>query len=424
MILRAYAKEAVFDEFSNFLISKRIVDDSKVVFYINWLSGCLRASRKSFGDELTANETDSYIQRLARTKEQWQVDQATLSIRIYQYFIKTRRKPDNPASIDDKQQWQYAAKEMKNMLRLKQRALSTERTYLFWLRRFYTFIDGCSPFRLDSNHVKDFLTHLAVDQKIAKSTQTQAFNALLFFFRHVLNKDLDDLSHVVRSRRGRRLPVVLTMTEVSKLFAHLKGVYGLIAGVIYGAGLRLRECVKLRIKDVDLDKDMITVIGAKHGKDRTTLLAQHIKPELIEHLEKVKQLYQQDRENNLPGIWLPNALERKYPNAGKEWIWQWVFPADNLSTDPRTKIYRRHHIYPFTLQRHIKRAASAAGIAKRVTVHTLRHSFATHLLEAGYDIRTIQDLLGHTNLQTTMIYTHVAAKNRLGVHSPLDLLNN
>ncbi len=423
MIIGLGAREVIFDEFGNFLTSKRIVADSKVAFYVNWVAGCLKASRKGFGDELTSAEIDQFVQRLAKIKEQWQIDQAMLSIRIYQYFIKTRHAPVNAATVDDKHQWQYAAKEMKNMLRLKQRALSTERTYLFWLRRFYRFVNGRSPFSLDSGHVKNFLTHQAVDHKVAKSTQDQAFNALLFFYRHVLNKDLDDLAQVVRSRRGRRLPVVLTAAEITKLFHHLHGVYGLMAGMIYGAGLRLRECVKLRVKDIDLDRDMITVIGAKNDKDRTTLLAQRIKPALIEHLKKVKRTYEQDRQNNLPGIWLPNALERKYPNAGKEWIWQWVFPAENLSTDPRTKIIRRHHIYPFTLQRHIKRAAAAAGIAKRVNVHTLRHSFATELLESGYDIRTIQDLLGHTNLQTTMIYTHVAAKNRLGVHSPFDQLD-
>lgn len=299
-------------------------------------------------------------------------------------------------------------------------ALSTERTYLFWLRRFYRFVNGQSPFNLDSNHVKNFLTHQAVDLRVAKSTQDQAFNALLFFYRHVLGKDLDDLREVVRSRSGRRLPVVLTKAEVFKLLDHLKGVYGLMAGMIYGGGLRLRECVKLRIKDIDLERNLITVIGAKGNKDRNTLLAHRIKPELIEYIEKDRRLFTQDRDNNLPGIWLPNALERKYPNAGKEWIWQWVFPADNLSTDPRTKIMRRHHIYPFTLQRHVKRATFAARITKCVTVHTPRHFFATHLLEDGYDIRTIQELLGHANLQTTMIYTHVAAKNTLGVRSPLD----
>ncbi len=177
-------------------------------------------------------------------------------------------------------------------------------------------------------------------------------------------------------------------------------------------------------KDIDFERDLIRVICAKGNKDRNTVLAKSIKTEMLDHIEKVRQQYELYRENDLPGIWLPNALEHKYPNAGKEWIWQWVFPADKLSKDPRSNIIRRHHIYPFTLIRHIKRAAKAARIPKRVTVHTLRHSLATHLLEAGYDIRTIQELLGHTNLQTTMIYTHVAAKNTIGVKSPLDQLND
>lgn len=414
----------IFDEYSNFLISKHIVAESKVTYYINWVAKCLKWSSKKFGDDLTPTEVDHFLKRLSKTKEQWQVDQAALSIRIYRYFIKTRNSVAHRATVDDKQQWRYVAKEMKNMLRLKQRALATERTYLHWLRRFYGFVNGQSPFSLDSNHVKDFLTHLAVDKKVAKSTQDQAFNAILFFFRHVLDKDIDDLNAVVRSRRPKRLPVVLTKAETARLLDHLEGVYRLISGMIYGGGLRLRECVKVRIKDIDLERDLITVIGAKGNKDRNTVLAKNIKAELIDHIKRVRQQYEIDRENNLPGIWLPNALERKYPNAGKEWIWQWVFPAGNLSKDPRSKIVRRHHIYPFTLIRHIKRAATAARIPKRVTVHTLRHSFATHLLEAGYDIRTIQELLGHTNLQTTMIYTHVAAKNTIGVKSPLDQLND
>jgi integron integrase len=370
ILISSFSMEVAFDDFYNFLISRHIVDQSKASYYVNWVGWCLKYSRKNFGDELTSTDTEHFLSRISKTKEHWQVDQAALSIRIYQYFIKTRKSADRPASIDEKQQWQYVASEMSNMLRLKQRAISTEKTYLLWLRRFYRFVKGRSPFSLDSSHVKNFLTHQAVDHKVAKSTQDQAFNALLFFYRHVLDKDLDDLTEVVRSRRGRRLPVVLTKSEVAKLLQHLHGVYWLMACIIYGAGLRLSECVKLMIKDIDLETNLITVIGAKGNKDRTTLLAEGIKSELIEHEEKVKRLYQQDRENNLPGIWLPNALERKYPNAGKEWIWQWVFPADNLSMDPRTKVIRRHHIYPFTLQRHIKRAAAAADIAKRVKVHT------------------------------------------------------
>jgi integron integrase len=390
---------------------------------VNWVTKCLTLHRKKSGDELSSKEIELFLEKLSKTKEEWQVQQAAYAIRIYQYYAKTKRSSIQFDSIDDKAQWRFVANEMKNMLRLKQRALTTERTYLSWLRQFYVFLGGRSPFNLDSTHVKNFLTHLAVDKRVSKSTQNQAFNAILFFFRYVLEKDIDDLNGVVRSRRGRRLPIVLSQIEIAKLFNQLSGIYHLMAVIIYGGGLRLRECVNLRIKDVDLDSNLITVIGAKNDKDRKTILALGIKDKLIQHIDRVKQLYEIDRLNDVPGVALPYALERKYPNAGKEWIWQWLFPAWHLSKDPRTKIIRRHHIFPSTLQKHLKRAAVSAGIPKRVSVHILRHSFASHLLENGYDIRTIQDLLGHTSLKTTMIYTHVATKNKIGVHSPFDQLD-
>lgn len=422
-IFTRFLEELAFDDFGNFLISKHIVSKARLSYYLNWVARCLQSSGKSPGDELTSSQMNQYLNKLSKTKEQWQVDQAALALRIYQYYVKAQSRPHHQETVDDKQQWRYVANEMKNMLRLKQRALATERNYLSWLRRFYKFVNGQSPFSLDSTHVNSFLTHQAVDRKISKSTQNQAFSALLFFFRYVLEKNIDELNDVVRSSRGKRLPIVLSLSEVEKLLTHLRGVYRLMAAIIYGGSLRLRECVKLRIKDIDLEKNMISIIGAKGDKDRKTLLAAGIKDALIKHIEKGRILYETDRKNNTHGVELPIALERKYPNAGKEWIWQWVFPANHLSTDPRTKIIRRHHIYPSTLQRYLKRASISAGIAKRVTVHTLRHSFATHLLEAGYDIRTIQELLGHTNLRTTMIYTHVAAKNTIGVKSPYDQLN-
>ena len=266
------------------------------------------------------------------------------------------------------------------------------------------------------------MTHLAVDGNLAASTQDQAFNALLFFYRHVLDKEVGYLGEVVRSHKRKWLPVVLTRDELSRMFNNMYGVNRLMAQVIYGGGLRLRECVGLRIKDVDFERDTLVIKFAKGKKDRETLLGESIKEDLKRHLEKIRSLYELDRKNDTPGVEMPSALERKYPNAGKEWGWQWVFPSQTLSVDPRSKIVRRHHMHPSNLQKHIKSAALKAGIAKRVTTHTLRHSFATHLLEDGHDIRTIQELLGHSSLKTTMIYTHVAQKNRLGVKSPLDRL--
>ncbi len=288
----------------------------------------------------------------------------------------------------------------------------------------YRFLNGASPFSINEKHVKNFLTYLAVERHVAPSTQNQAFNAILFLFRHVLDKDIDGLNDVVRSKKMRRLPVVLTKHEVSRLLDNMSGINLLMAQIIYGGGLRLQECVQLRIKDIDFDRNTIVIKFGKGGKDRETLLPEIVKDDLKQHIEKIKTLFEYDRKNNTPGVEMPLALERKYPNAGKEWIWQWAFPSQTLSVDPRTKIIRRHHIHPTNLQKHIRNAAIKAGINKRVTTHTLRHSFATHLLEDGHDIRTIQELLGHSSLKTTMIYTHVAMKNRLGVKSPMDSLHS
>lgn len=404
--------------------SKRIVNEPKIPFYVAWLEKCLTSCKKNFGDELSSKEIQDFLKKLSKKKEDWQVQQAAEAIRIYQFFSKSKTEYNNKEPINNDDQWRFVANEMKTMLRLKQRALTTERTYLYWLRLFYRYLNGLSPFKLDSTHVKNFLSHLAVDRNLSKSTQNQAFNALLFFFRHVLEKGIDDLHDVVRSKSRRRLPVVLTKSEIERLLKHLDGVYLLMAQIIYGGGLRLKECIQLRIKDIDLESSYITIISGKGNKDRQTILPQLVKDDLRIHIDQIRSIYEMDRRNNVPGVELPNALERKYPNAGKEWIWQWLFPARSLSMDPKSEIIRRWHLFPTTLQRYIKKASIKAGISKRVTVHTLRHSFATHLIEDGCDIRTVQELLGHSSLKTTMIYTHVANKNKLGVKSPLDTINS
>ncbi len=264
------------------------------------------------------------------------------------------------------------------------------------------------------------MTYLAVERKASVSTQNQAFNAILFLFRHVMDKKIDDISDAVRAKRNRRLPVVLTKTEIGRLFDQMSGINLLMAKVVYGCGLRLRECLRLRVKDIDFERDAVTIRSGKGDKDRETVLPESIKEKLREQLKKSRKIFENDRRKNVPAVQMPYAFERKSPNAGKEWAWFWVFPSARLSIDPQTKIVRRHHIFRSSLQKVIKQAGIKANITKRLTVHTLRHSFATHLLESGHDIRTIQDLLGHTDLNTTMIYTHVARKNRLGVKSPLD----
>jgi integron integrase len=259
-----------------------------------------------------------------------------------------------------------------------------------------------------------------VEKKVSASTQNQALNAIVFLYRYVLDKNIDGEISAVRARQSKRFPVVLTTDEVHEIFNRMSGVHWLMANLIYGCGLRLKECLALRVKDIDLQQNIIIVRGGKGDKDRRTMLPEVLKDDILKHTSEARKVYDRDRLESQNGVYLPHALDKKYPNAGKEWAWFWLFPAQSVSIDPQTLIVRRHHMHPSSLQRAFKTAVTMAGIPKQASVHTLRHSFATHLLENGYDIRTIQELLGHSNLQTTMIYTHVATKNILGVRSPLD----
>jgi integron integrase len=266
-----------------------------------------------------------------------------------------------------------------------------------------------------------YLSYLANTREVAASTQNQALSAVVFFYDQVLKKPLGDMEGFVRAKRPTRLPVVLVREETTRLFDHLTGVHHLMAGLLYGAGLRLMECIRLRVQDVDFQSRQITVRDAKGHKDRVTMLPEKFAGALQEHLEKVRKLYEQDRAANVGGVYLPTALARKYPQASTEWCWQYVFPATKLSVDPRSASVRRHHIHESVLQRAIKVAAKQAGIAKKVNCHALRHTFATDLLKANYDIRTVQELLGHADVSTTMIYTHVLNRPGLSVKSPADL---
>jgi integron integrase len=410
----------IVEDFKTYLLSKHIVPETKLSYYISWITRFYAFCGKNPGDDVSPEEIASFLKQLTKSREDWQVDQANEAIQLYLYY--NQRKCQNKADLGTNTQWKAVAQDMVRMLRLKHRSLSTEKTYMGWLRSFYRFLNGQSPYALDSSHVKDFLSYLAVERNVSSSTQNQAFNAILFLFRYVLDKNIDDITGAIRASKKRRLPVVLTRQEVFRLFDHLNGTGLLMSRLLYGCGLRLRECLKLRVKDIDFERGCLTVRAGKGDKDRETVLPDSLKNDLRKHLEKVRNLFEKDRKDNVAGVELPGALERKYPNAGKEWSWQWVFPSKTLSVDPRTGQIRRHHIHPSYLQREIKNAALAAELTKSVTVHTLRHSFATHLLEKGYDIRTIQELLGHTSVQTTMIYTHVATKNKLGVKSPLDTI--
>jgi integron integrase len=359
---------------------------------------------------------------MAKRHEDWQVKQADTALRLYDYFLSKSVTPtfDETSSLSSLiEKWKPLEEKMRQALRLRHRSLSTEKTYLIWFRSFRGFVGEKQPGELQGRDLQDFLSHLAVERKVSSSTQNQALIAVVFLYRHVLDKNIDGELSAVRARQRRHLPVVLTLKEIEGIFDHLTGTLKLMAMLTYGCGLRLQVCLQLRIKDIDLEQNMVIVRSGKGDKDRRTVLPEVLKDDLIRQLSEIRSIYDKDRKKEINGVWLPGALERKYPNAGKEWGWFWVFPSKSLSIDPISNVVRRHHVHPALLQKAFKEAVGKAGITKQASVHTLRHSFATHLLETGYDIRTIQELLGHQNLQTTMIYTHVAKKNVLGVRSPL-----
>lgn len=298
----------------------------------------------------------------------------------------------------------------------------TEDAYAHWIRRFILFHGKRHPQQMAEPEVNAFLTDLAVTQHVSASTQNQALAALLFLYEHVLAKPLDRLEGVVRAKRPKRLPVALTRDEVRCVIAALEGTYRLMVQVQYGGGLRLFELVQLRVKDLDFERGEILIRDGKGGKDRRTLLARTATPELRAHLERVRHRHEGDLAEGHGRVWLPTALARKFPQAAAEFRWQFVFPSARLSKDPETGELRRHHAYDAAVSREITRAVRRSGLTKRATSHSFRHSFATHLLEGGYDIRTVQTLLGHESLETTMIYTHVLNQGGLGVKSPLDTL--
>lgn len=305
-------------------------------------------------------------------------------------------------------------------LRLRHYSLRTEQAYIGWIRRFILANGKRHPRDMGSAEAEAFLTALATDGKVAPGTQNQALSSLLFLYREVLGVDLPWMETMVRAKRPRRVPVVLSRDEVVRLLARLDGQYALMASLLYGAGMRLMEAIRLRVKDVDFARNEICVRDGKGGKDRRVPLPQKIQEALRQQVERVKVIHREDLDAGFGAVWLPHALARKYPSAPRELGWQYVFPAAQRSRDPRGGEERRHHVDESSLQRAVKAARHRAGIVKPATCHTLRHSFATHLLEAGQDIRTIQELLGHKDVATTQIYTHVLNRGGMGVVSPLD----
>src|SRR4030043_492476 len=333
------------EQFKSYLITSKLTDEKKAGFYLSWVTRFFEFSNKNPEDSVTQQEIERFLRYLSRNREDWQVKQASDAIQLYQYYKERKKTEKIRESLELNAQWKLIAESMHKILRLMHRSYRTEQAYIGWIRQFYSFMKGRSPYSLESKDVKDFMTHLAVERNVALSTQNQAFNAILFLFRHVLDKIIDDISNTVRAKRNRRLPVVLTKLEVGRLFDEMSGLYLLMAKVIYGCGLRLRECLQLRVKDIDFERNAVTIRSGKGDKDRETVLPESIKNNLLEHLERMRKIYQKDRKNNLPGVQLPHAFEKKSPNAGKEWAWFWVFPSATLSIDPQTKTVRRHHVF-------------------------------------------------------------------------------
>jgi integron integrase len=419
--------EPLLPKFQQYLIDKKLVPESRVSYFAYWVSRYLRYAQKHTIDPTEFNEQAimAFIDGLRQDGRirDWQPNQADEALRLYyfHYIGKTKREGGAPvvAGLTD------VIAEVRRLIRLKHYSYSTERTYIQWIERFAAYIqqtDSKSIGDAESADLKNFLSHLALKQRVSSSTQNQAFNAILFLFRNILKRDVGSLDTTVRAKRGPKLPVVLSVEEIRKIFEQMTGKSLLIAELLYGSGLRLMELARLRVQDIDFDSNTMFVRSGKGDKDRSVMLPEAVKERLKDHLTNVKTIHEKDMAAGHGEVALPDALERKYPNAAKEWGWQYVFPSGSLSVDPRSGVVRRHHISDSVIQTAVKDAVRKAGIVKHATVHTLRHSFATHLLQNGINIREVQSLLGHKNVETTMIYTHVIRNMSNAPQSPLDAL--
>ena len=422
-------KSNVLPDFQKFLISGRLVAEKNVSYYAFWVSRFLKFSN-DLGVIPQEDKIEDFLAELRlENTEDWQSRQAEKAVKVYfkefscikkalqKTVIKKDLSADARKNIED----------LRSAIRLKHFSYNTERTYVDWAKRFFEYLPrqknkNISPDTLNSQDVRDFLSMLAVKQRVSSSTQNQAFNALLFLFRNVLNIELKDMGKTVRAKRGLKLPVVLSVEEVQEILKNIKDNNLLLVKTLYGTGMRLMELVRLRVKDIDFDSNLIFIRGGKGDKDRATMLPELIKNDLCIHLKKIKTIHEEDGNAGFGEVFLPESLAKKYPKAAKDWAWQYVFPSSKLSVDPRSGKVRRHHITPNAIQKIVAKAVKRAGIAKQASVHTFRHSFATHLLMNGVNIREIQDLLGHKHVETTMVYTHVLRDMSNAPKSPLDSL--
>ncbi len=422
--------DTILSDFQQFLKSRKVITVSKIPFYAYWASKYL-SFIEDYKDLSKETMINSFLDRLCASKvEDWKIKQAEEAIDLFIEYSGNPSKlllPVKNNSKDIPMESPVILKRVREAIRLKHYSYSTERAYIDWLKRFFAYLQNVkeknvSVQNLSDDDIRDYLTYLAVKQRVSSSTQNQAFNALLFLFRDVLKIEVKDLDKTVRAKRGQKLPVVLTVKEVERLFNNIQSENSLVIKLLYGSGLRLMEALRLRVQDLDFDNNLVFIRGAKGDKDRTTMLPEYIKNSLREYLVKVRQLHEKDLKSGYGEVFLPEGLRHKYPGAAKEWGWQYVFPSSKLSVDPRSGTVRRHHIDASSIQKQVKSAIRRAGIEKNATVHTLRHSFATHLLMSGVNIREVQELLGHKNVETTMVYTHVMRDMSNIPKSPLDNL--
>jgi integron integrase len=436
-VLKKSEIERRLSSYGGFLLKSSMVSPGKEQYFISWIRSFFY-DEGSFKGRTWEEKLPQFLEKLSNRPQiaPWQVDQAEQAIRLYfQNFYGAekatvsetcRPSANSESDVFDSQK---TLNDLKEWMRIKHYAYKTEQSYLSWCKRFFHYSSESKGKTQDGlvsvspEIIKDFLAHLAVHRKSSKSTQNQAFSALLFMCRHVLHIELQDMEKNLRAKSGKKLPVVLSPMEVKKLLSFVSGTSGLILRLIYSSGLRLSECGRLRVKDLDFDQELLFIRSGKGDKDRSTLLAQQVQPELRLHLENVRKLHEQDLLDGFGEVYMPGALGRKYPAACREWGWQYVFPSARLSVDPRSKKTRRHHVSDSAIQTAMKKAVRVADLVKPASVHTLRHSFATHLLLNGVDLRQIQDYLGHKSVETTMIYTHVVKNMRNPAISPLDLLD-
>jgi integron integrase len=414
-------------------LKKLGISDPKSKFYVLWVKRFAAFLNGLTFQQASQEMVSAFLDGLGKDEKvaDWQVDQARHSIEI---LFGEHLKLDPRESVPVRESFTDSVgdsgkllkihggliKRFVSEIRVRHYSIRTEGAYLFWIKRFLSFHLLKNPEDLGAPDIRRYLTYLAEARNVSASTQNQALNAIVFLYSQVLRQNPGDFADFSPAKRPVHVPTVLTKDETNRLLDRLDGVWRVMAGLMWGSGLRVMECVRLRVQDIDFDMQRIIVRDGKGAKDRITMLPARSVAPLKEQLAVAKKIFTEDRASKTAGVYLWDSIERKFPNAAKEWIWQYVFPSEKLSVDPRIRVVRRHHLDPSVLQRHIKQAALDAGIAKRVSCHTLRHSFATHLLRSGADIRTVQELLGHSDVSTTMIYTHVLNRPGVPVLSPAD----